>query len=175
MENLTAKDVEKNISSEDKRLDVCLMGLSYDIIKKNKGIKSEQLSLLAGAQMQKKDPAEFGLYKYTQDKKASGFKLSKVDWSSALAQYSQNKIAEWVQLASDRGMSMQDYLLDNISKNLILGYHSAGHKIVDAGLNRLLSADCSKAASDNFDAKEKSVKSQNGFISIDAVKKTLGR
>ena len=169
----TAKDIETYIPKSDKRAETCLMGLTYDIMKKNPGIKTEQISLLAASQMQKRDPMDFGLYKYTQDKKAKGFKLKKVDWSDALAQYSQEKISSWENEAQKKGVNMQDYVLDNISKNLVIGYHPSGIKTVDASLDRMLSEDCSKAASENFDKKEKQVQNKDNTVLLSAVQKAL--
>ena len=175
MSELTTENVEKAIPKDDKRLEMYLMGLAYDIIQKNKGIKEDQISLLVSASVQKRDPfKDFGLYGYTLDKQSKNFKLKKVDWSKALPQYSQEKISQWSTEAASKGMNLQDYLLNNISKNLVVGaMHS--RPLVDAGLSRMLSGDCNRAAMKNFDEKSEQVKEADNTVWVSKVQKALER
>ena len=171
---LIQKDIEQNIPKNDKRLDVWLMGCSYDILRKNKGIKPDQLCCLVQNEIQKKDPHEdFGLYRYAQDPQAKSFRVKKADWSQALSQYSQNKLSDWEKEAAQGNSDLQEHLLNKISKDLVLGYHFSGTHVVDGDLKRMLSDECSNAACKNFDEKEKEISKGSNTVSIDAVKRRL--
>lgn len=173
---LKAKDIEK-LDEATKRIGFCLMGIAYDLSIQNPNMSQEQMTNQAAELLQNKVNSfsleRSGLYGFTQDPQSKKLHLKKVDWNNALKEYTQKKIPEWNKLAEQKNLKLPEYLLNNISGEMVCGYMH-GTIAVDGELTCFLSGSCNKAASDNYKNQMKQVQPYEGnVITLELMKKHL--
>ena len=174
--DLKAKDIEK-LDKATKRINFCLMGIAYDLSTQNPNMSQEQMTSQAAELLQNKVNSfsleRSGLYGFTQDPQSEKLHLKKVDWNNALKEYTQKKIPEWNKLAAQKNLKLPEYLLNNISGEMVCGY-MYGTIALDEALTCFLSDSCKKAASDHYKNQMKQVQPYEGnVVTLELMKKHL--
>ena len=174
--DLKAKDIEK-LDKATKRINFCLMGITYDLSTQNPNMSQEQMTNQAAELLQNKVNSfsleRSGLYGFTQDPQSEKLHLKKVDWNNALKEYTQKKIPEWNKLAKQKNLKLPEYLLNNIGSEMVCGY-MYGTIALNESLTCFLSDSCKKAASDNYKNQMKQVQPYEGnVVTLELMKKHL--
>ena len=117
-----------------------LMGLMYDYHRYSKN-QEDLVQLMAQGIDQKKLKNRAILYTITaMDRKAKDLKLVGVDWNDALTKACQKNVAKWEDMAQRKGVSVEDYLAEELAHKI----HLPG--AVNGNITSLLSHDCEQAA-----------------------------